>query len=568
MPLTRREAIQVSAGAAAALVNVRSIAQLAAQPVTAASAVRQKLEMFATNATLVAALKQGVATMKSRKPSDPKSWFYQAAIHGVTAEAVAEASNSDPEVAHVDQDKFWNRCPHFDELNASSADFLIWHRAYLYYFERILREAADEPQLALPYWNYLDANQLTFPALLADPDEDDDGKPRNPLFDARRENAFTLGVLELNPAAVNADRAFAEKRFFGDLANRGFAGAVDEGEPASQGLIERNPHNLVHFAIGGAIGTDPDGAGEVGGLMSNVPTAAFDPIFWIHHCNIDRLWSVWECLPERVWGFPPAAQWFAEKPWFFHDVDGTVKNEPRSHYFQQRNLNLSFDSDVAGAARLSDALPTGGSRLQLAARVRRATEADAEPNERVAAAAGAVELTPAQPSATTINLASIKPFGAPTLRAALAEPAQRETRRALLFMEGVDYSGTPSASYEVHVNVPAGQQPDVASKNFLGVLGLFGTKHTADRQKGHGESEHGDADADAAHHAHVEVFDVSEIIAQGPEEQSDLRVVFVPTPLLRMKAKNAIVRPAARKAEVVERVSIQAVKLVALETQA
>ena len=28
--------------------------------------------------------------------------------------------------------------------------FLPWHRAYLYYFERILREAANDPSLALP----------------------------------------------------------------------------------------------------------------------------------------------------------------------------------------------------------------------------------------------------------------------------------------------------------------------------------------------------------------------------------------------------------------------------------
>src|SRR3954468_4980896 len=99
--------------------------------------------------------------MRSRKPSDPRSWFFQAAIHGVTEHAIAEAAAADPGVAKVDQDKFWNRCPHFESLGAPSADFLIWHRAYVYYFERILKDASGEPDFALPYWNYLEPGQQT-----------------------------------------------------------------------------------------------------------------------------------------------------------------------------------------------------------------------------------------------------------------------------------------------------------------------------------------------------------------------------------------------------------------------
>jgi tyrosinase len=28
--------------------------------------------------------------------------------------------------------------------------------------------------------------------------------------------------------------------------------------------------------------------------MSEVPVAAFDPIFWSHHAMIDRLWYLWQ----------------------------------------------------------------------------------------------------------------------------------------------------------------------------------------------------------------------------------------------------------------------------------
>ncbi|MGH7262080.1 MAG: tyrosinase family protein [Nitrospiraceae bacterium] len=39
----------------------------------------------------------------------------------------------------------WNTCQH------GSYFFLSWHRMYLYYFERILREASRDPNFALPY---------------------------------------------------------------------------------------------------------------------------------------------------------------------------------------------------------------------------------------------------------------------------------------------------------------------------------------------------------------------------------------------------------------------------------
>jgi tyrosinase len=32
----------------------------------------------------------------------------------------------------------------------------------------------------------------------------------------------------------------------------------------------------------------------VGGHMGNLPFAAFDPIFWAHHCMIDRIWRIWQ----------------------------------------------------------------------------------------------------------------------------------------------------------------------------------------------------------------------------------------------------------------------------------
>ena len=35
---------------------------------------------------------------------------------------------------------------------------------------------------------------------------------------------------------------------------------------------------------------------QAGGHMSKIPVAACDPIFWMHHCQIDRLFAIWQAV--------------------------------------------------------------------------------------------------------------------------------------------------------------------------------------------------------------------------------------------------------------------------------
>jgi Common central domain of tyrosinase len=81
----------------------------------------------------VATLAQGVSVMKSRPATDPTSWTFQANIHGENTPA------SNP---------LWNQCQH------GTTHFLTWHRAYIYQFENILRQASGDDSLNLPYWDW------------------------------------------------------------------------------------------------------------------------------------------------------------------------------------------------------------------------------------------------------------------------------------------------------------------------------------------------------------------------------------------------------------------------------
>jgi hypothetical protein len=61
-----------------------------------------------------------------------------------------------------------------------------------------------------------------------------------------------------------------------------------------QGSIE-DIHDAVHDLLGG--GSESPWAQ---GHMSFPPYSSFDPVFWLHHCNVDRQLALWEALHPTV----------------------------------------------------------------------------------------------------------------------------------------------------------------------------------------------------------------------------------------------------------------------------
>jgi hypothetical protein len=190
MEISRREAVKLLGVSAASTF-------LGASPLFAQSAAatlpRMPLDEFVQDAQLLAALRKGVLAMKRRPPSDPLSWFYQAAIHGVTEDAVKKAAAQDPKVDAVFKKRYWNQCPHDGE---NSANFLPWHRAYTYHFEKILRMHTEEARFSLPYWNYVDKKNRKFPREFGikhlDGNINNESEDNiNPLYLAERDYYFT-----------------------------------------------------------------------------------------------------------------------------------------------------------------------------------------------------------------------------------------------------------------------------------------------------------------------------------------------------------------------------------------
>jgi len=93
----------------------------------------------------------------------------------------------------------------------------------------------------------------------------------------------------LPPGAVDYSQAFMVTNFEAP-AGSGFAsfggGAIPQplhvDLDQNEGALETTPHDTVHV--------------DIGGWMGSINLSARDPIFYLHHANIDRLWKRWLAL--------------------------------------------------------------------------------------------------------------------------------------------------------------------------------------------------------------------------------------------------------------------------------
>jgi len=486
---------------------------------------RMPLEEFGQDATLVAALRKGVRAMKARKPSDPLSWFYQAAIHGVTPDAIKKAAADDPKVDAVFKKRYWNQCPHDGE---NSANFLPWHRGYTYYFERILRMHTEDDRFSLPYWNYTEKTNRKFPRefgikhLDGNLDNDDPANI-NPLYMAERDFYFTgyehpfatgLPLLELSDSAVDISLPMDAPIFFGETEREGLGGGIADEDPSTRGLLESYPHDQIHRAVGGIIDSSTGEASV--GAMATPPTAGFDPIFSIHHSNIDRLWAAWSCMAGKSWGKLPSDYWFEERPWFFFDTNGSVINEPRRKYFDYRALGIRFKYENLTCKPL--ALPSRASaqlRSEIVVQERlqqfELLKTVEKPITLLPAGRSFIPLMPLMQDQLTAALSVSK-------SEAVTTPATRQPKRVLLRLQRVRLGTIESTGFDLHLTTDRTRSLSRNDPSFIGSIALF--RHP-----------------EVMHDVHIgsgmdETFDITKALAAHNGSAEGIGIVAVPYALL------------------------------------
>jgi tyrosinase len=371
---------------------------------------------------------QAVAIMRGRHANDPTSWTYQAAMHGTHARSVQP---------------LWNGCQH------GTWFFLAWHRMFIYYFEQIVRaavvQAGGSADWSLPFWDYgAGGQQATLPAAFRSPTVS--GGP-NPLFESARAPGINRG-LAISPAVASATRALRASRFLGISQFGGGVTGVAQFSN-STGEVENQPHNVIHNAVGGN-----------GGLMADPDAAAADPIFWIHHANIDRLWFIWNGSPRHRNSNDP--RWIGQTFSFF-DAHGQRVTKTAADVVDVVG-QLGYTYEVAPPARPAAAAPPP-------------TPEDVvtgpEPPE------GEPELVGA--SDTSVRLvggpASVALQVDPQAHeAALAATGATAPQRILLSVEDIEAEQNPGTVYGIYVNLPAGASADVAESHHAGNVSFFGVE--------------------------------------------------------------------------------------------
>ena len=242
---------------------------------------------------------RGIKVMQSKSLDDKNSWWFFAAIHGeyitrlVPDQYKWSTIPSPPNVPTTPlpnqsiMDQFWNQCQH------QSWYFPPWHRGYLLALEAQIRSEIIKlngpSDWALPYWNYFGPdNQYKIPPAFTQLNLPD-GSPNSLYVNARYGPNNDRNIF-VNTTQVS-QKCQQNTLYTGsnsDTDPPGYGGPVtnfNHGHGQS-GNLEGNPHNGVHTMVGGGIPTRA-------GLMSYPGTAGLDPIFYLHHCNIDRMWASW-----------------------------------------------------------------------------------------------------------------------------------------------------------------------------------------------------------------------------------------------------------------------------------
>lgn len=168
-------------------------------------------------------------------------------------------------------------CPHGDWY------FLPWHRGFVCMYENAARAFTGNKNFAMPYWDW--SVDRDFPAAFSD--KTYKGKP-NPLYVEGRTltnpKHWPLPDSVVGPKVMEEIYQETDFQLFGtsknpDQDNLDMSWVVAGG--GVQGTLERTPHNTIHNWIG-----------------KYMPSAGSprDPIFMMHHSNIDRIWAVWNAL--------------------------------------------------------------------------------------------------------------------------------------------------------------------------------------------------------------------------------------------------------------------------------
>jgi tyrosinase len=448
MPLSRRHVMLKGAVIGAGLIstNVPGLKALAAgqQP------LRRSLQGLAWNDPIVSTYRDAVAMMKQKPASDKASWVSLAGIHGASPSA-------------------YHFCPHKNWY------FLPWHRAYTLTYERFIRALTKHDDFAMPFWDW--TQNPTMPDVFLSPTTPD-GK-KNALYVDDQD--FGQNWKRTWPPAQPMPPQFVAQPVLDDILGSSNYEELGTSRPrgqnsldaswvvtgtGAQGTLERLPHNMVHNSIGGWM-----------------PSALSprDPIFFMHHCNIDRIWAVWNSLdnansPDPLW----TDMQFTDN---FINTDGSFYSPKVSDLYVPEILGYTYGLTSNVAALQSPNLLTLSNKLTTLFAASAPVNTGGTRTYTVAVTGQPVG-TAAQPLAVSLNvdaalIAAVAkrtpvPSGSELLNFAAAREQRATGPRVLAFIRDVMTTDPQNTEYRVFLNrADLTAQVPVTDANYVGSFGIL-----------------------------------------------------------------------------------------------
>ena len=345
--------------------------------------------MSAGGKKALASYAKGVEAMLRLPADHPQNWFRNTFIHLMD-------------------------CPHGNWW------FYVWHRGFLGFFEETIRNLSGDKEFAIPYWDWTTLPQIPesmFDGVLTPQDHSFEPYTRNlavftsfiqpaltdywnKLSAAQRAQLNVRGYADFNSMwndvtgnGVSGNIAYAPTcasryltrdnpkldkattydvspfivysgllptDFYNPVSYLSFNSSKTPSHDTQPGgpnsffsVLEGFPHNKVHNYLGGVGPLDPGPYGNMTNFLSPV-----DPIFFLHHSNMDRLWDVWTRKQKHLnlpyLPGPPDLKTLSDEPFLFY-VNGKGEQVGVSHageYLSTErfdyNYEPGFGENVAG----------------------------------------------------------------------------------------------------------------------------------------------------------------------------------------------------------------------------
>ena len=277
-------------------------------------------------AVMLAKYARAVEIMRSLPAHDQRSWTwwwythwvkgFPAALWDLSVKKKAEAIASLPEEHRADAEAVWNGCQ-AHPYNPSDPEqyqqwfFLPWHRLMLHQFEAVIRDVLQDDDFTLPYWNPVTGNPADFvvPAVFRD--------PSSTLYNGTRwfwvNGGDRIDIIYRDWISL-------------DCLNEKFYIDAPTGSLGFNPRMDLNPHFLTHFGLGGD--------------MAEFSTVGGDPMFYIHHANIDRIWESWNQLGNKN----PTDPKYLNRKFAYGDRSGKRVDLPVSAGDRTAQLGYEYDS--------------------------------------------------------------------------------------------------------------------------------------------------------------------------------------------------------------------------------